>query len=123
MQQFIKYGLVGGFNFIFTAFIYWLFLRVLDVIYPISFSVSWLSGVILTFFINVRWVFQTEELNNLKKNFFKYLIVYLCSYFVNLLLLKAGVTMFNFDPFWYQFVIIPIIVLINFTGIKYWALK
>jgi len=123
MQQFINYGLVGIINFIFTAFIYWIFLRVLGVIYPISFSVSWLSGVILTYFINIRWVFKPEELSNLKKKFLKYLIVYLSSYFVNLLLLKVGVTLFNFDPFWYQFFIIPIIVFINFIGIKYWALK
>jgi len=123
MQQFIKYGFVGGLNFVFTALVYWLFLKVLDVSYPISFSISWLAGVILTFFINIRWVFQPSELNNFKRKFFKYIIVYLCSYIVNLALLKIGVDLFSFDPFWYQFALIPIVVIINFTGIKYWALR
>lgn len=123
MEQFIKYGFVGGINLVFTAAIYWFFLRLLEINYPISFTVSWLSGVILTFFINIRWVFQPEELSNLKQNFLKYFVVYLTSYLVNLMLLKVGVTLFFFDPFWYQFFLIPIVIVINFTGMKYWALK
>jgi putative flippase GtrA len=123
VNQFIRYLLVGGLNFIFTAVVYWFFLRVLNVYYPVSFSISWLSGVILTFFINIHWVFQPGEIMGFKKRFLKYFIVYVCSYLVNLILLKTGVSLFKFDPFWYQFILIPMVVVINFTGIKLWALK
>ena len=123
LYQFIKYGFVGCINFVFTTLVYYLFLRLLSVNYLISFSISWLAGVILTFFINIKWVFKSDELRDLKRNFIKYLIVYITSFAVNFILLKVGVHYFGFDPFWYQFVLIPLVIIINFTGIKYWALK
>lgn len=123
IEQFAKYVIVGGINFVFGIVVYWFFLRVLKIYYPISFSISWILGVVLTFFINIYWVFKPDELMDFKKRFIKYLVVYLISYGVNLFLLKVGVSFFSFDPFWYQFFLIPIIILINFSGIKYWALK
>ena len=123
LYQFIKYGFVGGINFVFTTLVYWFFLRILSAHYLVSFSASWLSGVILTFFINIKWVFKSNELRDLKRNFLKYLIVYATSFAVNFILLNVGVHYFNFDPFWYQFALIPLVIIINFTGIKYWALK
>jgi len=60
---------------------------------------------------------------NFMKRFPKYFTVYLISYVVNIGLLKYFVSSFDFDPFYIQFAIIPLVMGINFFGFKYWSLK
>mgnify|MGYP003430634975 FL=1 len=123
LLQLIAYGLVGIANTILTVFLYWLFLRVFDWHYFIAFSLSWLIGVIFTYIINAGRVFKDENTNFNWTNFVKYTAVYLCSYLVNSGLLWLLVTVCNFDPFWMQCIIIPLVVILNFSGIKFWALR
>ena len=123
MYEYFKYSLVGIINLFFTVFLFWLSLKVFSISYTISFSISWFFGVVLTFFINANWVFKSDKVRWLKKFFLKYFIVYLSSYFINLFLLEVAVRWLFFDPFLSQFIIIPIVVLGNYYGIKYWALK
>ena len=121
--HFIKYGIVGFSNFLLTGGVYYVLLRVLFVWYPIGFLFSWGLGVFYTYSINFIWVFKPEEKIEFKHHLWKYFIIYAASLIVNLLLLTYVVEIFTLDPFWSQFLVIPIVVLINFTGIKYWALK
>jgi putative flippase GtrA len=121
--HFIKYGIVGFSNFLVTGAVYYILLRVLFVWYPISFMLSWGIGVLYTYLINFIWVFKPEEKIEFKHRLWKYFLVYATSLIVNLTLLTYIVEVFSLDPFWSQFLIIPIVVLINFIGIKYWALR
>ena len=122
-QQFFKYVLVGGANFIITLGVFLFLLKVLLINYLISFTITWLLGIVITYVINFLWVFKAEEKIEFKKRFPKYFIVYLFSYSTNMFLLKYLVSVHSFDPFYVQFGIIPLVMLINFFGFKYWSLK
>ncbi|MBK7380887.1 MAG: GtrA family protein [Ignavibacteriales bacterium] len=120
---FIKYSFVGIGNLIFTLALYIFFLNDLELKYEIAFTFAWLLGVLFTYLINFIWVFKPEEKITFRKRLPKYFFVYLLSYLLNILLLKLLVENFFLQPLISQLFIIPLIVLINFTGIKYWALK
>ena len=121
--QFFKYGVVGGINFIFSLALYLFLLRVLHVRYLIAFSVTWFLGILLTYVINFLWVFKPDDKLEFKQRFPKYFLVYLTSYVANVIILRYLVEEYAFDPFYIQFAIIPLVVLINFFGFKYWSLK
>ena len=121
--HFIKYNFVGVANAIFTFFIYFILLKVLGIHYIVSFSFSWLAGVILTYIINFTYVFKPEQKLVFKSRLSKYFIVYITSYFINMLLLGTIKELSNYDPLVIQFFILPLVIVINFTGIKYWSMK
>jgi putative flippase GtrA len=121
--QFIKYCLVGGINFAFSMLLFLFFMKVLYFRYIVSFTITWLLGILLTYLINFIWVFKPEDKFEFKKRMPKYFLVYLFSYGVNIILLRYLVNTFEYDPFWLQFFIIPIVIVINFFGFKLWALK
>lgn len=123
LVQFVKYGLVGGINFVLSMILFFLLLKIFFVKYMIAFTVTWLFGIFLTYVINFLWVFKSEEKLEFKKRLSKYFIVYIISYLLNVGLLKILVHAYGFDPFWLQFFILPLVVLINFLGFKFWALK
>ena len=119
--QFIKYNFVGIFNFFFTLVIYLIIYKVLKIRYEIAFSVSWAAGVLFTYVINFTGVFRPEQKLEFRKRLWKYLMIYIISYVINLSLLKFCVDNFGVDPFWFNFFLLPIVIAINFLGIKYWV--
>lgn len=122
-SQFLKYGIVGLLNFILTVSLFYYLLKVVQLNYHISFTIIWIISILFTYIINFLWVFKPEDKIEFKKRFPKYFLVYFLSYLVNILLLNYLVSNFSFDPFYIQFVIIPLVILINFLGFKYWSLK
>lgn len=122
-ELFSKYTLVGIANAVLTFVIYWFLLKIIQKEYKISFTISWLTGVFFTYVVNFLWVFKTEQKLEFKKRLWKYFFVYLVSYLTNILSLHYLVSYFHYDPFILQLIIIPIVFLINFSGIKLWALK
>ncbi|MCF8296638.1 MAG: GtrA family protein [Saprospiraceae bacterium] len=123
LLQFSKYSIVGIINLGFTFTIYWFLLKIILAHYNIALTVSWAMGVVLTYVINFTWVFKPEEKIEFRKRFWKYVTVYIVSYGMNILVLDYLVVSMGYDPLYMQFLIIPLIVLINFTGIKYWVMK
>jgi len=121
--EFFKYALVGFTNLGFSLLVFYVFLNVFQMQYLIVFNITWVLGIILTYIINFVWVFKPDDKLNFKKRFLKYFLVYVSSYLVNIYLLQLIVENYQYDPFWVQFFILPIVVLINFFGFKYWALN
>jgi putative flippase GtrA len=122
-KHLIKYGIVGAGNAIFTFFIYFLLLKIFKIHYLISFSISWLAGVLLTYMINFVWVFKPEDKLVFKSRLAKYIVVYVTSYLLNMILLRILTEATQWDPLLTQLMIVPVIVAINFFGIKYWSMK
>ncbi len=121
--QFLKYVLVGILNAIFSTIVYFLCLRLLLMNYLIAFTISWIFGILFTYVINFVFIFKPEEKLEFRKRLPKYFAVYFFSYSLNIGILKILVLWTNADPFYLQFLILPLVIAINFTGFKYWALK
>lgn len=121
--QFWKYGIVGLSNFVVSLGVYYLLLEVLQLYYLVAFSLTWLFGVLYTFCINYLWVFKPEDRNSTKGRLLKYVIIYIVSYLLNIFLLRLVKENYISNPFIAQICILPIIVLFNFIGLKFWSLK
>ncbi len=117
------YLLVGSGNAVLTIGIYTILIKFAGIDYKISFSVSWLIGVIATYIINHLWVFKPEEKLKFKLRFGKYIFVYMTSYLASLYLIFLLVENILIDPILAEFIVIPVIVIINFVGIKYWVMN
>jgi putative flippase GtrA len=120
--QFGKYTLVGIANFLLSLVFYFFLLKVLLIHYLIAFTITWLFGIMLTYVINFSWVFKPEEKIDFRKRLLKYVTVYLISYVINIVLLKYIKENLIDEPFLAQLLILPLVIVINFTGFKYWAL-
>ena len=119
--QFFKYAIVGFINLVLSLLLFLLLLKVFGIEYLVAFTVTWLFGILLTYVINFIWVFKPEDKIEFRIRLPKFLLVYIASYIVNLLILHLIVENFGYDPFWVQFFILPLVVLINFFGFKYWV--
>ena len=114
--------MVGIINFVLSILFFLLLLKVFGIAYLVVFTVTWLFGILLTYVINFIWVFKPEDKIVFRKRLPKYFLVYLTSYIVNIIILRLIVENYGYDPFWVQFFILPLVVMINFFGFKYWAL-
>ncbi|MBA3704785.1 MAG: GtrA family protein [Bacteroidetes bacterium] len=121
--QFIKYLFVGGLNFIFGLAAFYFFLNFLSFNYLVALSITWILGVLLTYFLNFIWVFKPEDRIQFKNHFLKYFFAQLASILLNLLTLHYIVRKTNCDPFYIQMVLIPLILIFNFVTTKFWSLR
>ena len=121
--QFYKYVAVGISNAALSTLVYLACLRIVKMHYLGAFTISWLFGVLFTYVINFAFVFKPEEKLEFRKRLPKYFLVYCTSYAINVVLLKLLVSTTQGDPFYLQFLVLPLVIVINFTGFKYWALR
>lgn len=121
--HFFKYSFVGLINTVFTFLLYFILLKIIRLHYLVSLSIAWVLGVQLTYVINFLWVFKPEQKLVFKSRLLKYFAVYITAYLLNILLLKNLTRLTGGDPLWIQFFIIPVLVAVNFTGIKYWCMS
>ena len=123
LLHFVKYSFVGTLNAIFSFLLYFILLKILHIHYLVSLSISWLLGVLLTYVINFLWVFKPEQKLVFKSRLLKYFVVYICSYLLNMFLLKNLTELTGGDPLLIQLFILPVVVAVNFIGIKYWCMN
>ncbi|MGD2088274.1 MAG: GtrA family protein [Candidatus Aminicenantes bacterium] len=122
LLHFVKYSFVGILNAILTFLLYFILLKIFHLHYLVSLSVSWLLGVLLTYVINFLWVFKPEQKLVFKSRLLKYFVVYVSSYLLNIFLLKTLTELTGGDPLLVQLFILPVVVAVNFAGIKYWCM-
>ncbi|MEQ8304018.1 MAG: GtrA family protein [Cyclobacteriaceae bacterium] len=121
--QFVKYLFVGGINFLFGLITFYIFLHIMQLNYLVAFTISWALGILLTYVINFIWIFKPTEKLVFRARLVKYVVVYLASYTINVVILKVLTDYTGSDPFYLQFGIIPIVMIVNFLGMKYWSLR
>lgn len=91
-REFIRFVIIGGINTGSTYFIYLLLLNFLN--YSISYTVSYLFGIVISYFLNTYVVFK--EKISLKK-FIKFPIVYIVQYLINIIMIYIFVENFEFS--------------------------
>ena len=122
-KYFSKYTVVGFSNLLLTMTIYYVMTKILSIHYLIALYWMWIFGLFFSYTINFIWTFQPEQKLNYRVRLLKYFLVYLTSFLINYFLLKLIKTDFIDDPFLSQLTVVPLIVVINYTGIRLWALK
>lgn len=122
-REAFRFLVVGGINFFLTLILYLGMLRIVKIHYLIALIVSWAIGMMFTYVLNFLWVFKPDEKIEFRNRFPKYFTSQLVSIGLNTLALQMIVVNFGMDPFWGQFLLIPMVVVFNFSAAKFWALK
>ena len=121
-KQLFGYISVSILNFLLTSIFFYVLLKLNHINYQISLTLVWLCSILITYFLNLIFVFKVQ--NELTCNkFIKYVLLYFVSYSFNIISLKYITETTLFDPYYTQFFLIPFIILINFFGIKYLVTK
>jgi len=91
-NRFIRFLCTGGLNTAVTYGIYLLLLQVVN--YQISYTISYVTGVVFTFFLNRLFVFKTHQG---LKSLVLFPLVYVLQYLFGVLILWVGVQHLNLD--------------------------
>jgi putative flippase GtrA len=121
-KQFAGYILVSSLNFIITSILFYILFKIKHINYQISLTIVWVCSILITYFLNLIFVFKVQNELTFNK-FVKYVLLYFISYSFNIISLKYITETTFLDPYYTQFFLIPFIILINFFGIKYYVTK
>jgi len=84
--QFIKFVGVGSVNTVITYLLYLLLLLVLD--YQIAYTITYIFGIGLAYWLNLKYVFQEK---NSKRKMVLFPLVYLAQYILGILILYVSI--------------------------------
>lgn len=118
-----KFTLVGAANFALTFTVFTAMLKVWGVNYLLSLASAWIVGMIFSYVLNFAWVFKPEQKIQFNARFARFFLASVISIVMNMLTLSYIVGRSDFDPFYVQIVLIPFIVVFNFSTAKFWSLK
>ena len=122
-KEFYKFTVVGLLNFLFTLFSFFVLVEIIKINYLIALAVVSFFGMFLTYTLNYIWVFKLEEKIKFKGRLMRYIFAGFVSVGLNGAILKSLVDWTQFDPFWLQMALIPVVVIFNFSTAKYWTLR
>jgi putative flippase GtrA len=118
-----KFTLVGAANFALTFTLFTLMLKVLGVNYVLSLGATWVVGMLFSYVLNFIWVFKPEQKIQFRTRFVKFFLASVLSIALNMLALSYIVERTDFDPFYVQMALMPLIVMFNFSTAKLWSLR
>ncbi len=118
INQFIKYSLVGVLNTVigYVAF----FVLVNYIQYLIALGCATIIGVTNSYVWNHNWVFHHRRSI---EEFVKLNAVYIIAFTANAGALLLCVDFLKLEPRLAQFILTPLVLVISFTGNKYWSFK
>lgn len=106
-REFGRFIVVGGINTVVTYIVYVALVAVLR--YPVAYSVTYVLGIVLSYYLNARFVFRRKLRATVA---LQYPIVYLLQYLLGLVLLYALVEIGHFSkliaPIFALFITVPI---------------
>lgn len=118
-----KFTLVGAVNFVLTFIVFTAMLKVLAVNYLLSLIAAWVAGMLFSYILNFSWVFKPEKKIQFRARFVRFFLASAVSIVLNMLALRYIVERTDFDPFYVQTGLIPVVVVFNFATAKLWSLK
>jgi len=121
-KHFLKFAIVGGFATILNYGLFFALFKLFNVNYLISSATGYISGVILGFYLNKTWTFESESKEYVPE-VIKYFIVYAISLVVGLGLLKILVSYLNIHPLVANIGVIGCTTIMNFIGTKFFVFQ
>jgi putative flippase GtrA len=113
--QIFKFVSVGLFVTILTLLVNFIFVRFLNADVYYTYAIIYIISILLSFVLNSSIVFKTKI--SLVNNF-KYLILYLLSLGIGLLLMKSVEKLVEVESWYYPFFVLPFTMSFNFFGSK-----
>lgn len=120
--QFFKFGIVGAINTINSWIIYYILLF-FNVQYLIANTVSYFCSTLIGYLLNKVWVFKKNE-NSDKKDktsLIKYYVVYISSYFLNMVCMYFFVDILNVSDKIAPILVLFVTVPYNFVFSRLWV--
>ena len=91
LSQFVKFVGIGGINTIITYLLYLLLLLIFS--YQISYTVTYIFGIILAYWLNLKFVFNEKSS---KRKIVLYPLVYIVQYTFGMIILHIAIDTFSF---------------------------
>ncbi|WP_353057157.1 MULTISPECIES: GtrA family protein [Paenibacillus] len=117
----MKFLIIGFLNTIVSFLTFALLLHFINLNYIIALVLSYLVGVIHSYLWNLYWTFSQKESSF--KSVGRFIIVYILTFLVNLLILYLLVDYMMFNKFISQGVALFVTTLISYFGHKYWSFR
>jgi putative flippase GtrA len=120
LGQLIRYGIVGVLSNL-LAYLIYLGLTMVGLEPKLAMSLVYLLGIVQTFFLNKNWSFHFD--GAMAPALFRYIIIYLLGYLINILTLLLLVDTLGFPHQWVMAGLIVFMALFFFVGQKFWAFR
>lgn len=122
IAQFSKFVFVGLLNTAISLAVFYLLYNLFAVDYTISNLLSYIVGVINSFFWNKLWVFRRGTQWMIRESL-TFLLVFAVSYGIQYLLLRALVEQIGIDPNWAQLPAMAAYTIVNYLLNRYITFK
>jgi len=116
MSSVIRFLVVGGISTLFNYAVFFFLTKVLLVNYLWASVAGYISGLILGFFLNHFWTFESRGYN--PKTIVGYCMVYLLSLGLSTFFLWVAVGKFHLNKYFMNIIAIGITTVLNFIGLK-----
>lgn len=112
--QIIKYGFFGVITTIINLLLFYLLIKI-GVHYLLSNAISYFIAVVLSYYLNNKYVFNYKEKQSEIKKLVKFIIVRITSLGLDSACLWFCVTLMNYDAFLSKIFISTVIIIVTYT--------
>ena len=121
-KQLILYIIVGFMTTAVSFFIFYIFYNLLGINELLSNAISWISGVIFSFFCNRKYVFEVKS-NNIVQEFIKFSSGRVSTLLLDELMIFVFVTLLHFNAFIIKLISSVFVTILNYIISKYLVFK
>ncbi len=121
-RQFIKFCLVGSANAIIDYTVYLMLSRIIGLYFLYANIIAILTAMTFSFIFNKYWTFQNQE-KQIKKQYFKFIIVNIIYFFLNNSIVFGLVRFLKVYDLLAKIVAIFVGLFWNFFANRYWTFK
>lgn len=122
MKQTVKYGLVGAFSTLVSFAIYYSIISINKALYILAYTICFLVGVLISYFLQNKYVFKKTEKGH-KKALIKAYISYGATYILGTAAIYVMVEYLGVSsaiaPLFNIFITVPV----NYLLLKFWTFK
>jgi putative flippase GtrA len=102
---------------------FYLLVRIVKLNHLISIALVSIVGTVLTYCVNYTWVFLSDQKIEFRARLARYIFASVVSIGLNVICLHYAVLGTGLDPFYAQMLLLPLVVIFNFSTAKFWSLR
>ncbi len=119
--QYVKFIVVGSMNTLISFLIFFVCLTFFQCNYFISLVISYVIGILNSYFCNSIWTFNKKY--TCSRQFVKFILVYILTFTINFLLVFMLVDVFRISVLVSQGISLFVVSIVSFVVHKYWSFK